>query len=184
MGAASFVDGTRFTRPTRMEQYASWVETLERVGLAAASVEPHLDGSSDNELDAVEESMSLSLAAAAAAEAVDIDGGDKFKVGISESKENIKTSTLNGVKGVDALDVVMLSLRTSDGLDLDALGASYGPRVVDAVCSELEKYSAGGFVQFGSKRGIHGSRRAWLTDPEGFLISNDIISSVFAVLMS
>jgi coproporphyrinogen III oxidase-like Fe-S oxidoreductase len=72
-------------------------------------------------------------------------------------------------------EVIMLSLRTSNGLDLEDIRLTYGVSVSSAIRKALEKYREGDLV-------ISTSRRMRLADPEGFLLSNDIISSVFAAL--
>ena len=123
-------------------------------------------------------------------------------------------------------DVVMMRLRTADGLDLKAFEDSYGSSAARSVASALEPHRQAGLVQIcestdirtasdesesgrqvvpkqgvsvsnhastmnanrmehdlamSQKEGLRG-KRVRLTDPEGFLVSNDIISDVFAAL--
>ena len=123
-------------------------------------------------------------------------------------------------------DVVMMRLRTADGLDLKAFEDSYGSSAARRVASAVEPHSLAGLVQecestdirtasdesesrsqvvpkqgvsvsdhastmngnlmdhdlaMSQKGGLRG-KRLRLTDPEGFLVSNDVISDVFAVL--
>ena len=82
---------------------------------------------------------------------------------------------------VDMLDTVMLSLRTADGLDLDAMERRFGAAASDAVWAALLPYAARGLVAAFSSSSARplGAR---LTDPRGFLLSNDVISSVFAAI--
>ena len=130
------------------------------------------------------------------------------------------------------LDVIMMRLRTAEGLDLREFERSYGSSSARAVASALAPHWREGLVQLcdsspSSSRGSSDSRNAsaqqqesassgalggsrngnseqrrtegvWegateeslgcarvrLTDPEGFLVSNDVISDVFAVLPS
>ncbi len=117
--------------------------------------------------------------------------------------------------------MVMMRLRTADGLDLKAFEESYGSSAARSVASALEPHRQAGLVQqrsssddrvsakgngeasaqqraadgYGSSRnrsiqpdmaggereGLRG-KRVRLTDPEGFLVSNDVISDVFAAL--
>ena len=118
--------------------------------------------------------------------------------------------------------MVMMRLRTADGLDLKAFEESYGSSAARSVASALEPHRQPGLVQqcsssddrvsakgngeasaqqraadgYGSSRnrrsiqpdmaggereGLRG-KRVRLTDPEGFLVSNDVISDVFAAL--
>lgn len=120
-------------------------------------------------------------------------------------------------------DVVMMRLRTADGLDLKAFEESYGSGAARSVASALEPHGQAGLVQqcscpeetdkaastsdtsakqsvtngsfdslgdgrsmqpdvgLDQQEGLRG-KRVRLTDPEGFLVSNDIISDVFAAL--
>jgi coproporphyrinogen III oxidase-like Fe-S oxidoreductase len=78
------------------------------------------------------------------------------------------------------LDAVMLQLRLEQGLDLDAVAASHGAVAADAIRQAVRQHEAHGLVTFAT--GPEGSQRCRLTDPEGFLMSNDVISDVFAAL--
>jgi len=120
-------------------------------------------------------------------------------------------------------DVVMMRLRTANGLDLKAFEDSYGSSAARSVASALEPHRQAGLVQEcesndissapesrsqvvpkqgvsvsnsastmnanrmehdlaeSQKEGLRG-KRVRLTDPEGFLVSNDIISDVFVAL--
>jgi oxygen-independent coproporphyrinogen-3 oxidase len=88
----------------------------------------------------------------------------------------------------DMLDVVMLALRTADGLDLTRFGRQYGEENAARVLRALERYEAGGLVlrsvEEVSEVAPTGVRRVRLSDPDGLMLSNDIISSVFASLPS
>lgn len=76
------------------------------------------------------------------------------------------------------LDQIMLGLRTADGLDMRSLSAAYGVDVANKVVGALQAREGDGLVQF--RRGGNGEVTwARLTDPRGFLLSNDIISDVF-----
>lgn len=76
---------------------------------------------------------------------------------------------------VDILEVVMLALRTSDGLDLLSIEKMYGEQSKALVINSIAPHVANGLV-------LHENNNVRLTDPQGFLLSNDIISSVFAAL--
>ncbi|GBF94884.1 coproporphyrinogen III oxidase [Raphidocelis subcapitata] len=89
------------------------------------------------------------------------------------------------------LDVIMLALRTSDGLDLAAVAGDYGPEAARAIASALARHEREGRVVVeraapsstapgGGGEAEGRPLRARLTDPEGFLFSNDVISDVFA----
>ncbi|XP_068308663.1 uncharacterized protein [Pyrus communis] len=99
-----------------------------------------------------------------------------------------------------ATDVVMLSLRTSRGLDLKSFGEAYGSSLVLSLCKAYKPYVESGHVVF-----LDEQRRAIaahefdalqvnkeeterspayirLSDPDGFLLSNELISLAFAVV--
>jgi len=102
----------------------------------------------------------------------------------------------------------MLGLRTADGLDLRAVRRDHGQAAVDALLPVLRRREQQGLVELHAGGGGGGEQaptaaagaaaagpaaarggggglvpiRARLTDPAGFLVSNDIISDLFAVL--
>jgi oxygen-independent coproporphyrinogen-3 oxidase len=93
----------------------------------------------------------------------------------------------------DMLDVVMLALRTADGLDLARFARQYGEENAARVLRALGRYEADGLVLRTGDGGWEagalgargsGERRVRLSDPDGLMLSNDIISSVFASLPS
>ena len=78
------------------------------------------------------------------------------------------------------LDAVMLQLRLGQGLDLASVAASHGVAAADAIRRAVRQHEASGLVTLTA--GLYGSQHCRLTDPEGFLMSNDVISDVFAAL--
>lgn len=77
-------------------------------------------------------------------------------------------------------DLVMLSLRTADGLDLSRVSAEFGEDVCSTILRSIQPYALDNLIAIthnGTERNLR------LTDPDGFLLSNDIISSIFAELM-
>lgn len=90
--------------------------------------------------------------------------------------ENVNTAfSLASQPKPDLLDFVMLSLRTADGLDMNHLRSAYGEDIADKVAKASSQYL---------QTGIMREKDSWLrlSDPEGFLLSNDVISSIFAVI--
>jgi oxygen-independent coproporphyrinogen-3 oxidase len=94
----------------------------------------------------------------------------------------------------------MLSLRTADGLDLDAMQRQYGDEAVGSVLPVLQGLQRRGLVRWLGEAGAQQQQAAVLaapggaagsghlgvvalTDPEGLMLSNDVISDVFAALM-
>ncbi|XP_023515780.1 uncharacterized protein LOC111779841 [Cucurbita pepo subsp. pepo] len=99
-----------------------------------------------------------------------------------------------------AMDVVMLSLRTSSGLDLQSFGKAYGGHLVHSLCRAYEPYIKSGHVVCLDEQrraltvdecnGLLSSkddsltklRHIRLSDPDGFLLSNELISLAFRVI--
>jgi oxygen-independent coproporphyrinogen-3 oxidase len=77
----------------------------------------------------------------------------------------------------DLLEYVMLQLRTRDGLHLQLLSEIYGPTITKKLCSSIV-HMLGRTVVYGDEN----KNSIRLTDPEGFIVSNDIISTIFAAL--
>lgn len=85
------------------------------------------------------------------------------------------------------LDAVMLRLRMSDGLDMDWLAQQFGQLCAEQVAASLQPHIANGLAEFKpGKSGTNGHHTGHvrLADPEGFLMSNDIISDIFVALDS
>ncbi len=82
------------------------------------------------------------------------------------------------------LDTVMLRLRTAAGVDLAELRRRFGPEAAAAVAGALAPHEPLGHVWGldgqGSRCAVAAAQRIRLSDPRGFLMSNDVISDVFA----
>lgn len=70
------------------------------------------------------------------------------------------------------LDTLMVGLRLAEGLSLDQLRQRFGEPVVEAIALCLEPYHHQGLVQ-------EQGDRLRLTDPDGFLLSNTILATLF-----
>ena len=94
-----------------------------------------------------------------------------------------------------ALDVVMLALRTARGLDMEELAADFGGDLADKIFRVVEDYVGSGHVagldsdmgvvpaSFFRRRVAAGEVKFLrLSDPEGFLLSNELISIIFAAI--
>lgn len=77
------------------------------------------------------------------------------------------------------LDYVMLRLRLADGVPLDDLRLKHGN---SAAQTTVETLLSGDLLygKYACETIIDGQRHVRLTDPEGFLMSNDCISTLFA----
>ncbi len=153
MAAASLTRGKRVTRPKTISAYVDYVDKLQ---IHCHSNDSSTGSGSGSNMDAV--------------------------LDISE--------------GVDVYECVMLSLRTADGLDLPNLEHIYGRNIRTAVEDALHPYTQNSNDYNGEQPLVVLDRedsnngddndgawvRARLASPEGFIISNDVISSVFAAL--
>ncbi|EIE24812.1 radical SAM enzyme [Coccomyxa subellipsoidea C-169] len=140
LGAASYLQSRRFSRPRQMVAYRKWVSQFASSGAG-------FPGSAADD----------------------------------QGKED------------EMLDIVMMRLRTADGLDLRQFGEQFGSGAVRAVNKALEPHEEAALVVRSSEEGKEGKEGKGegigarevvrLADPDGFLVSNDIISDVFAALM-
>ena len=74
-------------------------------------------------------------------------------------------------------ELIMLSLRTSDGLNLKGMSGKYGSIVVEKVVKAVTPFVSQGLVE-----SLESGAIIRLSDPAGYLVSNDIISSIFVEL--
>ncbi|KAL0718385.1 hypothetical protein Bca4012_067707 [Brassica carinata] len=100
-----------------------------------------------------------------------------------------------------ATDVIMLSFRTSKGLELKEFGEAFGRKVVNSICKVYEPYVESGHivclddnrreVMSDEFKNLVGNdevkiedhvRYLRLRDPDGFLLSNELISLAFGVI--
>ncbi|MEO0408361.1 MAG: radical SAM family heme chaperone HemW [Cyanobacteria bacterium P01_A01_bin.135] len=136
MGAASYVQQRRLTRPRTQAGYRQWVARLPTAASTGASV--------DSQPDSPTEQL---------------------------------------------LDTLMLGLRLAEGLSLDSLAQRFGPEAVRQIIGTLTPFTAKGWVRYSPSEtasaaspmpGEH--HRIYLSDPEGFLFSNVILSALFDAL--
>ncbi|KAK4264480.1 hypothetical protein QN277_025646 [Acacia crassicarpa] len=126
----------------------------------------------------------------------------KFVQDLENGLLNCSGNDQIGIKDT-AMDVVMLSLRTSLGLDLKSFEESFGSSIVSSLLETYKPYvESGHVVCLDEKRRAIGEgdlntcllqdennqerKVAYirLTDPEGFLLSNELISLAFEVMDS
>ncbi len=136
MGAASYVEGQRFTRPRTRNEYYQWVLSFQ---------------------------------------------------GHSIENQGIATSNQDCL-----LETLMLRFRLTEGVNLLTLSQQFGQETVEKLLIYLQPYQKLGWVEFLNPKGvvtpfsnnqklpIEGYLR--LTDPEGFLFSNTILSTLFSKL--
>ena len=96
---------------------------------------------------------------------------------ISKGSEQDSDQTAAANKDDALLDIILTRLRTKDGLDLDLIANNeeYGESYVEAIMKGVEFFVDTELVTLSPGR-------IKLTDPDGFLFSNNIISNIFAEL--
>lgn len=140
MGAASYLQGHRFTRPRKTREYYDWVATQEsNTNTASSSLPP-------------------------------------------------PPSSLQDL----LLDTLMLGFRLAEGLNLVELAQQFGKPILDKICQVLEPYYQQGWVEVVGMEweaiaqlpleSLPPTARIKLTDPEGFLFSNQVLADLFAAL--
>lgn len=129
MGAASYVQGQRFTRPRKTREYYAWVEKL----IAAQ--------------------------------------------GVIDCPQTPADEVL--------LETLMLGLRLAEGVHLPTLTEQFGKEVLEQINKCLQPYQPKGWVEIGANEEqtlLSDAEYLRLTDPEGFLFSNIILSDLFSQL--
>jgi putative oxygen-independent coproporphyrinogen III oxidase len=102
----------------------------------------------------------------------------------SEKGSGIDCAVVSGEERL--LDTLMLGLRLADGLDVGELraalqipqGSEFGDALVERVIKTLQPYEKMGWVAIDD----FPNQRIKLTDPEGFLFSNVLLSTLFEKL--
>ncbi|MBD2094138.1 coproporphyrinogen III oxidase [Trichocoleus sp. FACHB-591] len=135
MGAASYLQGQRFTRPRKTREYYEWVKA---------------------------------------------------------QKSNLSSSPPSASFQDLLLDTLMLGFRLAEGLSLVELAQQFGKPSLDKICHSLQSHYAQGWVEVGGVEweaiaqlpleALPPEARIRLSDPEGFLFSNQVLADLFADL--
>jgi putative oxygen-independent coproporphyrinogen III oxidase len=129
MGAASYLNGYRFTRPRQTQTYYDWVRS---------------GANSQGEI---------------------VTKGDRF------------------------LETLMLGLRLSTGIKLATIARDFGDRSLVKLWSVISRYHQCGWVEVSDRNRsiltsidrLESSFNLRLTDPEGLLFSNEVLSAIFTI---
>ncbi len=175
LGASSRLRGVRVTRPRSMRDYSGFVDELARRGDGVPREE---DGNPKKSSAASPAEASSSAAASAAAAAAAAAAPAAVAASLSPTARDV------------LLEVAMLRLRTREGLDLREVAGRWGQREARAIREALAPSVAAGLAAEEEKEPSSStsppSPSPWpvvrLTDPEGFLVSNSVISDVFVGL--
>lgn len=174
MGSASYLEGHRFSRPKRLNSYNKWIE----------SIESQIEDEKDTKSHRVGR---FSSAAEDRGEGMELDG----MIPGSDTPAETDDDKLS--------DYIMLGLRLADGIDMTFIednfknGDLVADRIIDALDEHIDRRTvildyreseSDDYRQAQVPDASHKSRiwKARLMDPDGFLISNDIISDIFVAL--
>jgi putative oxygen-independent coproporphyrinogen III oxidase len=195
MGASSYLNGVRYTRPGKLKDYYNWITSIEKNEIKLEEV-------IGIQRKKTEEKQFLNFASAVISshrsspsptEDVSIVGNMNIHKDNVYVKETQESSEGGPQFNHDLLEKVMLSLRTAKGLDLKLISTDYGNDIVDKILTSVQPFLENKSVvliavneQTTSQIDSNSSssqRFLRLHDPKGFILSNDIISSIFVSLM-
>lgn len=95
-----------------------------------------------------------------------------------EARLNNQDNPVNILTQSDILlETLMLGLRLKEGLDLSRLSKQFGKEITEQILQCVKPYLKSGWVEVTEKNSLSYLR---LTDPEGFLFSNTILSTLFS----
>jgi putative oxygen-independent coproporphyrinogen III oxidase len=79
------------------------------------------------------------------------------------------------------LETLMLGLRLARGVNIEAIAQEFGNDKVDRVLSKLDRYRHQGWVEIFAQNNTQ-DRWLRLSDPEGLLFSNTVLSEIFSAI--
>ena len=98
-------------------------------------------------------------------------------------ENNDLTSTSEVDQQEQLLDTLMLGLRLQKGIDLSAIERQYGSECVKKITSVLSPYLDRNWVNLGKLDDHNSWENLTLSDPEGFLFSNQILATLFRAFL-
>ena len=128
MGAASYVENKRYTRPRTRREYYNWVK----------------EGA-----------------------VIDVSETSNSGLGSAEARSD------------RLLETLMLGLRLAEGVNLSAISQQFGGENTTKILDCLQQYQDIKWVIVEQNLGNNQESRLRLKDPEGFLFSNQILTSLF-----
>ncbi|MGQ9869858.1 radical SAM family heme chaperone HemW [Leptodesmis sp.] len=161
MGATSYVGGDRVARPRKTGEYYEWVE---KGGLG---IWDQRSGIRDQGLDIGDWGL----------------GGEMQNAKCKMQNSELKTQNLELRTSDLLLETLMLGLRLREGLELGELIERFGEAAIAQVWQCLSPYIEKGWVvgPEPSFLPLPTTGRIRLTDPEGFLFSNVVLTDIFEV---
>jgi putative oxygen-independent coproporphyrinogen III oxidase len=190
MGAASYLQGRRFSRPRKLNAYLKWLQE---------EMEDKINNPSENV-----NSGSNSGGGGGISNKKRLNKGEPIVPGLDVPRESVEERLT---------DTIMLRLRLADGLDLRTICRDFvdGDEIGDVIIDSLVEHEQRGHVVFiregneggkiveeekgvtfsggdrrkqqsGDRKGQNKIIEIKLTDPEGFVQSNDVISDIFVAL--
>ena len=163
LSATSCLGNKHFQRPRQMADYIAFINSLS------------LHRNSDVETDGISANNSCTLLPWFPSKWLTDQGDTSFDEDINKYAELDEEDK-------DAFgNIIMTRLRTSDGLDLDWIRRTYGEQMVHKILHSARMALDLNLAKVvGGEEAKHGT--LCLIDPDGFLFSNTIISSIFVEL--
>ncbi|MBF2078607.1 MAG: coproporphyrinogen III oxidase [Synechococcales cyanobacterium T60_A2020_003] len=106
---------------------------------------------------------------------------EEWVQGLTETRVIQQVQTM----GDRLLDTLMLGLRLAEGIDLTVIAADFGDAILNRLLSVVAPFQEQGWVAVDApKEGKEAqAQHLRLTDPEGFLFSNVVLSTLFEAFM-
>ncbi|BBM97249.1 oxygen-independent coproporphyrinogen III oxidase [Marchantia polymorpha subsp. ruderalis] len=194
LGSTSYVEGRRFSRPKKMREYKSYVASLE---LASDSEVSSSDDYPANSVeDQILDTIMLSLRLARGLNLESFEASFGSSVTSTVCSRLIRFIDIGLVEALDGdcrlipRDVYKKMFSEGGGEDelhsFNSSSEGLGPRVEEACTSEKPVRSVCASSENMKRFETFERKPAYvrLTDPEGFLLSNEVISSIFSALPS
>ena len=76
------------------------------------------------------------------------------------------------------LETLMLGLRLAEGVSLSQISQEFGEQTINQILSTLQSYQQQNLIEIFT---VNQEQRMRLSDPEGFLVSNTVLTSLFEI---
>eukprot|EP00887_Chlorella_sp_A99_P000273 scaffold13.g273.t1 len=175
LGAASYLEGRRFSRPKRLGDYRTWVAQLGAGAAAARAAQvPGTDLPAESANDWLLDTVMLRLRLA---DGLDLD----WLAGWHPQGQEAAAIVLSALERHIEAGLVQRDRTGSSAGPAGAGAPTEAARPAGASPEGAGRPAAAG-ERGGGGGGVHALGRVRLADPDGFIVSNEIISDVFAAL--
>lgn len=164
MGATSYLNSDRFSRPRKTWEYYAWVKEQ---GIRGEEGQEDKEGREDMGDRKGSENRIIATLSPSSSSSPSPSLSSPSALSPSDPPSSPSPEVL--------LDTLMLGLRLAEGLSLTTLTEQFGATIVGQVQALLHPYVQKGWVEMTNDR-------IRLTDPEGFLFSNVVLVDLFEQL--